>query len=303
MADDVIPPPPPGFTLDEIPPPPEGFTLDSGEKPRGSYLSRVGHAALRGLPGGPLGVAASLGVQGLDELGQLSDAYGYKAGGAVTDVAAKVLPPEVAAGAGVATNVALSQAIPAAIGGGAAKAVASPVMRRLSEYLMRRALNPTSKQWMSGQGPQAVRTMLDEPFGAAGKAMPGANIHEVGLEQLKGKASEVFSQALEAAARGDNQAFSQLSGKLKELGNAFELAEKAAGKTSQVGGIGMFYHRLVTLLAYLGSHSPLAQSMAARGLNIGKNTVPYAAGGLANAAVTAPYGQEPQYQTLEDKLP
>jgi hypothetical protein len=145
--------------------------------------------------------------------------------------------------------------------------------------------------------------MLDEPFGAAGKAMPGANIHEVGLEQLKGKGEEVFNQALEAASRGDNQAFSQLTAKMKELGNAFELAEKAAGKTSQAGGIGMFYHKLVTLLAYLGSHSPLAQSMAARGLNIGKEAVPAIGGAGGNMALFAPQAQEPDYQSLQGRMP
>lgn len=41
MADPIIPPPPPGFTLDEVPPPPPGFTLDGPAAPKSTAQKAV----------------------------------------------------------------------------------------------------------------------------------------------------------------------------------------------------------------------------------------------------------------------
>ena len=88
---------------------------------------------------------------------------GYRAGGAVTDVAAKAgASPELAGGLGFAANVGI-QAIPAFIGGAGGKA-AAPAMKNEARYLMQNALKPSRSEFLKGNAAKAIDTMLDEGF-------------------------------------------------------------------------------------------------------------------------------------------
>jgi hypothetical protein len=116
------------------------------------------------------------------------DQAAYKAGGAVTDVAAKVLPPEAAAGLGYATNV-VAQAVPALLGGQAAKG-AAPVLESASKNLMQSALKPTIEALRTGKAARAIDTMLEE----------GINVSKGGVEKLRSKIGEINQQITDAIA-------------------------------------------------------------------------------------------------------
>lgn len=105
---------------------------------------------------------ATLGVGGgLVKAGEALERGAYKTGGAVTDVAAKVLPPEAAAAAGFATNVAI-QALPSIVLGEAAKRVAAPALEHGARQLMQSALKPTKDELLKGKAARAINTMFEE---------------------------------------------------------------------------------------------------------------------------------------------
>ena len=99
----------------------------------------------------------------------------YKAGGAVTDVAAKFAPPEVAAGLGTATNVGI-QSVPSLLGMGSG-AKAAPAMEAGAKKLMMSSLKPTLAQHETGKAARAVDTMLQE----------GVNVTPGGVQKLRGE--------------------------------------------------------------------------------------------------------------------
>lgn len=107
------------------------------------------------------------------------DRTAYKAGEVVNDAAAKVLPIDLAAGAGVAANVGV-QMIPNLLGGQAAK-LASPALQSTAKGLMQSALKPTVKDLTLGKADRAVQTLLDE----------GINVTRGGVEKLRGKANAI----------------------------------------------------------------------------------------------------------------
>lgn len=90
MAEPVIPPPPPGFTLDAVPPPPPGFTLDSAPKKYGaadvlfapdaaaSLASGMVSAPLSGLAGIAGAVLPGPAGQGADWQQKVQDATTYQ---------------------------------------------------------------------------------------------------------------------------------------------------------------------------------------------------------------------------------
>ncbi len=100
-------------------------------------------------------------------------------GGTVTDVAAKVLPPKIAAGLGWAANVA-TQVAPMVIGGEVAKR-AAPLLRSGAESLMQSALKPNVAMIRQGKAAQAINTMLDE----------GISVTPGGLTKLRNLISEL----------------------------------------------------------------------------------------------------------------
>ena len=114
---------------------------------------------------GPLGAAAQgVGVA----MGTIDEAADI-AGGATTDVLAKVVPPEAAAAAG--TAVKLAPTLLGALVGQSAR----PAMEAGSKKLMHSALKPSSKDIMSGDAAKAIDTLLKE----------GANISTAGATKLR----------------------------------------------------------------------------------------------------------------------
>lgn len=107
------------------------------------------------------------------EFGEAVEKLGYRAGGAVTDAATKVLPPEGAAAAGYAANVA-AQTLPMMVGGFGGKAV-EPVGQAAGRSLMQSALKPSAKNLLNGKAARAIDTMLKE----------GINVSEGGLVKLQ----------------------------------------------------------------------------------------------------------------------
>lgn len=106
---------------------------------------------------GPIGASAGFGQP-------LLDRAAYNVGGKATDVASGAgLPPEYAAGVGLAANVGV-QMIPTLAGGAVASAAARPAAR----WLMNSALKPSLKAHKTGQAVTAVNTMLDEGLNATG---------------------------------------------------------------------------------------------------------------------------------------
>lgn len=104
---------------------------------------------------------------------------GYATGGAVTDIAAKHLPPEAAAAAGYAANV-VAEAAPALLTGDLFKA-AAPALREAGKKIMQSALKPTLQQLRTGKAAKAIQTMLDE----------GVNVTPGGVAKLKSRIAEL----------------------------------------------------------------------------------------------------------------
>jgi hypothetical protein len=100
--------------------------------------------------------------KGIVEGNKALERLGYRAGGVVTDVASKALPPEAAAGLGYAANVAL-QAVPMFLGGSAG-AKTAPVMEGQAAKMMQSALKPAKTELLNGKAAEAIKTMLDEGF-------------------------------------------------------------------------------------------------------------------------------------------
>jgi len=124
-----------------------------------------------------------------DALERVGDALGqlpYEAGGAVTDVASKFLPPEVAAAAGYLTNVGM-QVLPVGFGGSAAK-TAAPVLEAGAKELMQSALKPSKAELRTGKADRAVETMLKE----------GVNVSQGGVQKMQSVVDDLDSQVEKA---------------------------------------------------------------------------------------------------------
>ena len=156
-------------------------------KPRPGMLEDIerslygsGAAALKGFStGGPLGAVASLTQRGVEKAGELVSETAYKAGGGVTDIAAKAgLPPELAAAAGYGTNVGI-QALP--VVGGAIARQAAPAMQKAGKWFMTSAVKPGTTMRRSGEGAKAIETMLKK----------GISPTSSGLEAAKGAVDDL----------------------------------------------------------------------------------------------------------------
>jgi hypothetical protein len=157
-----------------------------------SIPERMIGAAARGLPGGPIGLASSIGQEAMGIGNETIGRLGYKTGGLVTDAASNLgASPEVAAGAGTVANLG-TQAIPAILGGKGIGLMSAPVLRTAGESLMYKALKPSSTL-SRDRAAQAVKTMLEE--NVSGNMMPGANVTVGGIGQLSDKISTVANQA------------------------------------------------------------------------------------------------------------
>ena len=147
-----------------------------------------------------LGVAGQLGAafldaafktanpgQALPELNRRIESTGYDVGGAITDQAAKVVPPEVAAGAGYVGNLAV-QALPMALGGAATRGIAAPELQSGARTLMQSALKPPKSELLKGNAARAIDTMLEE----------GINVSKGGVTKLRDKINALNVEIAEA---------------------------------------------------------------------------------------------------------
>ena len=137
-------------------------------------ISRISQAVAKGMfEGGPI-YSALRGGQELSEIGSKALEHGaYEAGGFVTDLAAKIVNPDIAAGAGFATNVGI-QAIPTVIGGMAGK-LGTPAMQSGARALMQSALKPSAQSLRTGKAAQAIETMFEH----------GVNVTPGGVAKLQ----------------------------------------------------------------------------------------------------------------------
>lgn len=124
--------------------------------------------------------------------GEAVNSIGYKAGGAATDVAAKVLPPSAAAGVGYVANVA-AQAVPTLLGGLGGKAV-EPAAQSAARGLMHSALKPSAKAQDTGKAAKAIETMLKD----------GVNVSEGGIAKLRGHISDLSKEVAAHIAASPN---------------------------------------------------------------------------------------------------
>ena len=129
--------------------------LDYGNMMRSS-LANVSDAIMSGIPIKALAVA---GYEGLKNINQVIDRGGYRAGEAVTDLAAPHVPAPVAGAAGYLANAGV-QALPALIGTIASKATLQPAMEKGGRALMHSALKPTAANRVSGKADEAIDTLL-----------------------------------------------------------------------------------------------------------------------------------------------
>lgn len=149
-------------------------------EPRPSWGHQALGAAYEGmLTGGPIGAMTAVGGAGLERANEALTQGAYDAGGKVAEWGGKLgLPPEVSGGLGYATNVGM-QAIPAFVTGTGAGKLAKPVLEAGGRKLMQSALKPNTQEMMTGKGPRAIQTMLEE----------GANVTAGGVEKLQTKAN------------------------------------------------------------------------------------------------------------------
>ena len=176
---------PPGFTLDAPAAPtglPPGFTLDApAPKRRKNWRDDLADVVELARPG-------AIG----HKINEGFERAGYNTGAAVNDVAAKVFPPEIAAGLGTAANVGV-QSLPMMLGGAIGR-TAQPAFERVGEGMMQKALRPTWESLRSGKAQSAGRTMLEE----------GLNPTRSGVEKLSAGADRnvAMAEALVAGSKG-----------------------------------------------------------------------------------------------------
>lgn len=149
--------------------------------------------------GGPLGM---IGREGVEEIEKGFEAGGYKAGGAVTDIATRAgASPEAAAGAGLAANTAV-QAIPVAIGTGVGR-LADKGLKAPFKYAgekIRNFIDP----WLPGGVDRAVGRTAVEAAGPKRQAVIEA------LQQNRQIVPGSLPTAGEAAATAGSAEFSGL---------------------------------------------------------------------------------------------
>lgn len=167
--------------------PERSFSQYAGDRLRQAPLNM-----LRGLMNGPQGlVQAGIG-EANQTIGDAIDKSAYNAGGYVTDKAAKVLPPDAAAAAGYATNVA-TQVAPAVLTGQGAQRVLAPTMQSMAQRVMQMATKPTYEMHRTGQAARAIDTMLEE----------GINPTAGGVEKLRGMIDDLNTEIKTRIANSD----------------------------------------------------------------------------------------------------
>lgn len=203
----------------------KNFMIQTKAPESPSFLSRLGNVGAAGakalMRGGPIAAAAGLTGEALKQGDEMFQQAGYDAGGAVTDKLAGSVPPEVAAGAGFATNVA-TQAIPTVVGGFMGK-TAAPMVQQGAKGLMQSALKPSKLEHQSGKAARAVQTMLDE----------GVNVSKGGVEKMRSSISslndEIAGIIKDSGAKIDKNAVaSRLQDVMKKYEDSLDPADLKA---------------------------------------------------------------------------
>ena len=152
----------------------------------GDVLTMAKDVAMKG---GPLALPGLMAGPGMTTVNKAIEKGAYKAGGAVTDLAAGHMSPEMAALLGYGTNVGV-QAIPV-IAGGMLGGKAAPVMERGAEELMQSALKPSATALRTGKGARAVKTLLKK----------GVNVTPGGVQKLQAEIDKLNEAITQAVAR------------------------------------------------------------------------------------------------------
>ena len=181
--------------------------------------------------------------------GKLFDVAAYEAGGAATDLAAKVLPPETAAKVGLAANVGL-QAVPMFLGGNIG-AKAAPVFEQGARSLMQSAVKPSLDALTSGRSARAIDTMLKE----------GVNVSMGGVGKLRAQINSLNDEI--AAAIANSPATVDRNRVASELFNTVKKFEKQVTPGSDVKAIESAWQEFLTHPLLRGNNIPvpLAQEL------------------------------------------
>jgi len=151
-----------GASSQAQPPTPGSEPLDFGEMAGSAWDNIKGSYKFPWNEGGGMGGYGPQ-VQTFREImnatNKISERGGYKAGGAVTDLLAPHVPPEVAAAGGYAANVGV-QAVPSLVSIAGAKNTLQPLMEKFGKSWMHSALMPGKNEIMSGDAARAVELML-----------------------------------------------------------------------------------------------------------------------------------------------
>ena len=147
----------------DMAPPGGQFPIQLRQEPPKGVPSIMDLVTSPNLAGGPTAMVGREGMRVMDEGIQKG---AYNAGGAATDLATKMgASPEVAGGAGMATNMGV-QAIPTVAGALAGKLV-EPATKPVARTLYQSALKPSAKDLASGDASKAIETMLKGGFPAS----------------------------------------------------------------------------------------------------------------------------------------
>lgn len=167
--------------------------------------------------GGLYGAAAeAFGAPGgLREMTAAQERFSHEAGGRVTDVASKALPPGGAATAGFATNVGLN-AIPAFVSGGTGAAIgkaATVPLQNIGRSLMGSALKVTGRTTIP-ETKAIIDTMLDK----------GISVTEGGVEKLRGLVDDLNTKIKDAIANStETVSKADVSKTLTDLADKFKM--------------------------------------------------------------------------------
>lgn len=223
------------------------------------------------------GGVMGLGNAAVGEAVKQFDKAAYDVGGAATDLAAKHMPPEYAAGVGTAANLGV-QAIPMMLGGEVAK-VAQPAMKGTGRFLMQSALKPTIADLRTGKAAKATETMLREGYsptrgGVDAMKSAAGKLDDAVTAAISGSPATIDARAAAARAQDVTRRFENQvnpSSDVKAIENAInEFLAQHGGKMPvlQAQKVKQGTYRALGDKSYgeVGSAASEAQKAIARGL-------------------------------------
>lgn len=211
--------------------PPPAFETEKPEAPGvGSVMGRVNELAGEALQLNPMYQVSKRVGDASSAIGDFMSKGAYDAGGKVTDIASGMgASPEVAAGAGYATNVA-TQGAPSILAGTATKSVLDKPMKDLGRWAMQIAVKPPKAAHASGDAAKAIETMLKE----------GINVTPGGMNKL-------------------SREVGRLSGQVDDIVNA---AERSGATVSKVSALKAWSEKLKEIRKPINSKSDVAEAHA-----------------------------------------